>query len=168
MLDTKALDKNEDFDKIRDTYVIFITENDVFGKQHPLYTIDRTIKETHDYFNDGEHIIYINTAYKGEGMTDIEKLIHDFTCSDPEQMLIPSLRKRCMEIKSGTAEKEVDKMCKLLDLRIQEEHAEGRTEERISMAKKMLKKNQFTDEMIAELCELTIEEVNELKENLSA
>ena len=76
MLDTKALDKNEDFEQLRETYVIFITEHDILGKNIPVYTIKRMIEETNDYFNDGEHIIYINTAYKGMDVTEIEKLIN--------------------------------------------------------------------------------------------
>ena len=67
-------------------------------------------------------------------------------------------------------------MCELLDQRIKEERAEGqaegraegRVEERKDLAKKMILKQQFEPEMIAELCELTVDEVNEIKRQLSA
>ena len=175
MLDTKALKAKEDFIKINDTYVIFITENDVLGGNIPVYRIERTITETGVYFNDGEHIIYINAAYKGEGMTDIEKLIHDLTCSNPDEMLIPTLRERCIEIKSGKAQKEVDKMCELLDKRIKEERAEGIAEGRAEgstqksneIAEAMLLSGELSVEKIAQFCQLTVEQVNRIKEKIS-
>ena len=34
LLDANALKSNDDFDKLRDAYVIFITENDVMGRGH--------------------------------------------------------------------------------------------------------------------------------------
>ncbi len=44
MIDTKLLKKNEKFDNLAETYVIFITENDVIGKGLPLYHFDRYCK----------------------------------------------------------------------------------------------------------------------------
>ncbi len=180
MLDTKALDKNEDFEQLRETYVIFITEHDILGNNIPVYRIERVITDTNKFFNDGEHIIYINTAYKGMDVTEIEKLIHDFKCRDPKEMFIESLRERCRDIKSGTAEKEADKMCELLEQKIKQERAEGiaegkaegkaegRAEGRINVAENMLLTKQFSNDIIAKLCDLTVEEVEKLKEKLSA
>ena len=37
MIDRTLLSKGEDFEDLVDTYVIFITENDKFGKGVPLY-----------------------------------------------------------------------------------------------------------------------------------
>ena len=74
LLDTRAIEQGEDFGKIKDTYVIFITENDVLKGREPIYNIDRKIIQTDKYFDDGEHIIYINTSYRGDGSTKIESL----------------------------------------------------------------------------------------------
>ena len=43
LITVNMLDKGEAFDSIRDCYVIFITENDVFGRGEPIYHIDKTI-----------------------------------------------------------------------------------------------------------------------------
>ena len=71
-------------------------------------------------------------------------------------------------------------MCELLEQKIKQERAEGlaegraegraegKAEVRISTAEKMLLKNQFSTDMIAEISGLTVEEVEKLKEKLSA
>ena len=41
MMDANLLKKGEDFEKLPETWVIFITENDVMGKGLPLYPIER-------------------------------------------------------------------------------------------------------------------------------
>ena len=41
MMDANLLKKGEDFDKLPETWVIFIAENDVMGKGLPLYPVDR-------------------------------------------------------------------------------------------------------------------------------
>ena len=44
MIDTKLLKRGEDFSALVDSYVIFITEQDVLGRNLPLYEIDRVVK----------------------------------------------------------------------------------------------------------------------------
>lgn len=41
MLDVRALKESEEFKDIRDTYVIFITQNDYFKAGEPLYYVNR-------------------------------------------------------------------------------------------------------------------------------
>ena len=59
ILDAHLLKPNEDFKDLPETYVIFITENDVIGGNLPIYTIERQITNMGQPFNDGEHIIYV-------------------------------------------------------------------------------------------------------------
>ena len=80
MMDANLLKKGEDFDKLPETWVIFITENDVMGKGLPLYPIERCFLGTGERFEDGSHILYVNGAYRGD--TPIGKLMHDFSCTD--------------------------------------------------------------------------------------
>ena len=51
--------------ELKDSYVIFITENDYFDKSEPIYRINRTL-ESGEMFNDGSHIIYVNGDYQGD------------------------------------------------------------------------------------------------------
>ena len=41
MMDANLLQKDDDFDNLPETYVVFITENDVMGNGKPLYRIER-------------------------------------------------------------------------------------------------------------------------------
>ncbi len=43
MLDANIIEPGEEFEKLPETYVIFITENDAFGWTLLIYHIDRTI-----------------------------------------------------------------------------------------------------------------------------
>jgi hypothetical protein len=78
------LKAGQDFKELRDSYVIFITENDVIGNGLPVYRIERVIQETASLFGDGSHIIYVNGSYHGDD--PIGKLMHDFRCANPDDM----------------------------------------------------------------------------------
>lgn len=84
MLDTTMLKKGQEFDELRDSYVIFITEKDNFHMGKPLYKIHRYLEGTDRQFNDGSHIIYVNGRYRGESR--IGKLMHDFACRSADDM----------------------------------------------------------------------------------
>lgn len=53
VLDTQFLQTNRDYNELPDSYIIFITENDVFKKGLPLYSVERVIKEESSDFSDG-------------------------------------------------------------------------------------------------------------------
>ena len=175
MLDIISFEAQEDYKELNDTYVIFITEKDVLGYKKPLYHINRTISEADESFNDGSHILYINTAYNGNANSKITDLIHDFRCTEADKIRNENLRKRFKELKANLTKEEEYEMCELLELRIKKEreesHKEGREEGREEgraensreIAKTMLLSGDIPVEKIAEYCHLTVEEVNELK-----
>ena len=78
MMDTRMLNEGQKFKGLRDSYMIFITEGDYFGKGKAIYQIERNVKasEGDTYFGDGSHIIYVNGAYKGDD--PIGRLMADF------------------------------------------------------------------------------------------
>ena len=55
------------------------------GKQ-PIYPVERyiTIGEEKVLFGDGSHILYVNGKYRGDD--EVGKLMHDFSCTDPDDM----------------------------------------------------------------------------------
>ena len=57
-----TLNPGENFEKLPETYVIFITRKDVLGYDLPIYHIGRSIKEMDEDFKDESHIIYVNSA----------------------------------------------------------------------------------------------------------
>ena len=103
VLDATFLDKGSDFEDLPETYVIFITENDVFGKGLALYTVERTIKETGQDFDDRLHIIYVNGRYRGDD--DIGLLMRDFSCTNADEMTYNELAERVRYLKENTMSK---------------------------------------------------------------
>ncbi len=93
MLDSRLLKAGErDFTKLPDTYVIFITEDDVIGQGRPIYRMERQIGAEGGRFGDGSCILYVNGAYRGED--PIGKLMHDFHCTRADDMYYPVLAER--------------------------------------------------------------------------
>lgn len=86
-IDSNSLPKNSEYNKLTETYVIFITENDVFEAGLPIYHVERVIKECNIDFNDGIHIIYVNTSYNEiSSNSELSYLIHDLKCSRADNM----------------------------------------------------------------------------------
>ncbi|MBR0411717.1 MAG: PD-(D/E)XK nuclease family transposase [Eubacterium sp.] len=112
ILDAHLLHPGDDFSNLPETFVIFITENDVIGKGKPIYRIDRRIDDTDELFGDGEHIIYVNGAAK-DASTELGKLMHDFFCTDPDDMHYKELADKVRYFKED--EKGVAAMCKVME-----------------------------------------------------
>ena len=52
------LKEKQDFSELRDSYMVFVTQTDIFGHGLPIYTINRHFEEIDDKFDDGSHIVY--------------------------------------------------------------------------------------------------------------
>ena len=160
MMDANLLKKGEDFNNLPETYVVFITENDVMGKGIPLYQIERSILETGERFEDGTHILYVNGAYRDE--SPIGRLMHDFSCMDPSEMYYDVLADRVKffkESKEGIAV-----MCKAMEDMRNQTLKEGM----INVAKRMLDDGTLTLEKIAEYAGLSLDEVKKLEADKTA
>ena len=155
MMDANLLKKGEDFDKLPETWVIFITENDVMGKRLPLYPIERCFLGTGERFEDGSHILYVNGAYRGD--TPIGKLMHDFSCTDAADMYYGTLADRVRFFKESKEGIEI--MCRAMEDMRNQTLKEGM----INVAKKMLEDGTITLEKIAEFVGLSVDEVRKLK-----
>lgn len=155
MMDANLLKKGEDFDKLPETWVIFITENDVMGKGLPLYPIERCFLGTGERFEDGSHILYVNGAYRGD--TPIGKLMHDFSCTDAADMYYGILADRVRFFKESKEGIEI--MCRAMEDMRNQTLKEGM----INVAKKMLEDGTITLEKIAEFVGLSVEEVKKIK-----
>ena len=151
ILDAHLLKPNDDFKDLPETYVIFITENDVIGGNLPIYTIERQITNMGQPFNDGEHIIYVNGEDKNSA-TELGKLMHDFFCTDPNDMHFKQLADKVRYFKED--EKGVAAMCKVME--------DMREETKIESAVNLLKLGKLTIEEIAKAIGLSVEKVAEL------
>ena len=111
MMDMNTLNSGEDFEKLPETYVIFITKEDALGYGLPIYHIDRTIKELDKDFQDEAHIIYVNS--KKQEDTELGKLMHDLHCKNAEEMHSSILAERVRELKE--TERGVEVMCREME-----------------------------------------------------
>ena len=111
MIDSREVSKGTLFPDLPETYVIFITEHDVWKRGKPLYTVRRTFEDTEEVFNDGAHILYVNGEYQSE--SPLGRLMHDFFCIDPNDMYSDVLAERVRFFKED--EKGVATMCKVME-----------------------------------------------------
>ena len=155
MMDANLLKKGEDFDKLPETWVIFITENDVMGKGLPLYPIERCFLGTGERFEDGSHILYVNGAYRGD--TPIGKLMHDFSCTDAADMYYGTLADRVRFFKESKEGIEI--MCRAMEDMRNQTLKEGMKE----VALRMLAAGKYALEEIVNISGLSLEEVKQLK-----
>lgn len=158
VMDVNILDVGEEFEKLPETYVIFITENDVLGRNKPLYPIERcmVLDDETVSFGDGSHILYVNGAYRSE--TPLGKLMHDFSCTNPSDMNYKELADRARYFKED--KEGIAAMCKTME--------DMRYQEREEMAARMIKKGKLSYEEIAEYAEISVERVKELAGKISA
>ena len=160
MMDANLLKKGEDFDQLPETWVIFITENDVMAKGLPLYPVERCFLGTGEKFEDGSHILYVNGAYRGD--TPIGKLMHDFSCTDAADMYYGTLADRVRFFKESKEGIEI--MCRAMEDMRNQTLKEGA----INSAKRMLADGILTLEKIAEYAGLSLDEVKKLKAERTA
>lgn len=164
MMDAKWTEKGTHFQDIPDTFTIFITENDVLGEDWPVYQIERCILGSGRLFQDGAHILYVNGAYRDD--SPVGKLMHDFSCADAVDMHYQTLADRVRyfkESKEGTSI-----MCKVFEEMQMKSYLDGRQEGRqenaVESAKRMLSNGKLSPEEIAEYAGLSLEEVLSLRQ----
>ena len=173
MIDTKALRKSYGYDRLPESYVIFITRKDIFRKGQAIYEIDRYIKGSWEPYGDDTHIIHV-CAVNADEDTALGHLVHDLLCTDPEDMHYNELREKVSYYKNeegGIIEMttEFNKMLKESDQRGEKRgRREGRRETELKIARSMIADNVMSLENIAKYSGLSLKEVESLKEESPA
>ncbi len=111
VMDVENLDAGQEFTELPDTFTIFITEKDFFGKGEPVYRIENMNLTTGESFSDGAYILYVNGEYRGED--EIGKLMHDFNCTDADDMNYNLMADRTRYLKESP--EGVSIMCKAME-----------------------------------------------------
>lgn len=97
MMDSYALPKGKKYNDLVDTYVIFITEKDVWGEGLPSYSVERCFMHSGNQIHDGVHILYINGEVQDD--TALGRLMSDMFCESPEDMYYKELAERVSYLK---------------------------------------------------------------------
>ena len=142
LLDANLTDAGDDYDALNETYVIFITENDVLKAGLPIYHVERTVQETGTVFNDQAHIVYVNSQIKDE--TALGKLMHDFFCTNSKDMYYPVLANRVWYFKEN--EKGVATMCRAMEQMRDETAAEQNIKTLLVSVKNLMKNMNLSPE----------------------
>ena len=158
LMDANVADSGKNGENLPESYIIFITETDVFRYGFPLYHIERTIVENGVRFNDGSHIIYVNGENRDD--TAVGQLMHDFSCTNPDDMKYKVLAERARYLKQD--QKGVSNMCRAMEELIEEE----KLEYGIEIAEEMLKDGNLSFEVIARYSRLPLEKVMELAKQM--
>ena len=166
LMDAHILKPGADTEDIPDSYVIFITENDVMNGDQAVYPVDRYVKigRKKVLFGDGSHILYVNGKYRGDD--EIGKLIHDLSCTDPDDMNYEALADRARYYKKN--EKGVAAMCKIMeDMRneaAREAAIEAAQKSAREIAERMLRDGEMPLEKIARYVPtISLEELKKLE-----
>lgn len=166
LIDANISSLGENYNKLPESYVIFITERDVFKSGLPIYHIERVVNETEKNFGDGSHIIYVN----GENRDDspIGLLMRDFFCTNPKDMNYTELSERTSYFKnekkgeavmSGVIEELLRETKKETKERVQREMSE-------KVARKLLMAENISYEKISEYSSLPLDEVKRIAEEI--
>lgn len=117
-----------------------------------------------ELLGDGSHIIYVNGKYRGND--EIGKLMHDFSCTNPDDMNYEVLAKKARYFKQD--EKGVAAMCKIMEDMRNEAAREAAQKAELKSAKetaeRLIKKGKMMLEEIAECVPLlSLDELREIE-----
>ncbi len=139
-MDAGILDPAEDYSAIPESYVIFITENDVLKGAKPIYHIERCVLETGTPFNDGAHIVYVNSQIQDE--TALGRLMQDFYRTSADEMNYQLLADRVKYFKEDM--KGVGRMCEAVEKLCNEARLEGKVETTLKFIKSAMSQLKMT------------------------
>ena len=100
LMDMNTLNPGQDFDELPESYVIFITRDDVLGFGLPIYHVNRKIEEVSENFRDEAHIIYVNSKKHRKGLNScavkwnrfIVKVLKAVKCKKQKKQRLPLQR----------------------------------------------------------------------------
>lgn len=148
VMDSRMLKKGQDFSELPDSYMIFITQTDIFKHGLPIYNINRYFDETGAPFKDGSHIIYVNGSYKGSDA--IGKLMHDFGCQKSKDIYYPEIAKGVKHFKEEGGRKI---MCEAVEKYAQEIAAKAVAEERSALEERATAQQMLSQKIVAALAD---------------
>ena len=173
MVDVRMLKEKQKFKEIKDSYVIFITQNDYFREGKPIYLIERK-RENDKIFNDGNHIIYVNGQYKGND--NIGRLLEDFRRKETSGFNNPELEKGVRQFKIDKKGRQI--MCEAVEKYAKEQYEigiskgkdigqkKGKKEGKIESIRALMNNLNFTAEQAMESLDIPKTEYSKYKSKL--
>ena len=152
-MDMDVLLTGETYDKLPDTYVIFICDFAPFAKRLYRYTVLNRIQETGEMLNDGSHTIILST--KGENETEIPEELVNFLKyvgqeTDETETDDDYIKKLQEQIKRIKQNRDWEGKYMLLEEMMRDERMEGmqKGQERINQLNMLLLKQNRSEDII--------------------
>ena len=163
---------DNDFSHLPNLYIILITEFDVWGKDHMVYTIRNKCDEVPELdYNDGLKFLYFNTKGKKGGSESIRNMLKYMQDSKESSAVDDATRELDKYVSNVRQNPEVRGNYMTFGDRIDWEkelsRKEGLEEGHVDVIEDMLK-NGKTVEMIAEFCNYPVEYVRKIENQMKA
>ena len=163
-MDYDCLEKGDDYEKLKTTYVIFICTFDYFGKDMPIYFFRNWDIENHLLLDDFAYTIVLNSRCSPEKVPDGLKELYAYL-NDPsivgESELVKNIDNRVRKFNGSKWRTRQMTFEYYLKEAKEEGLEQGRAAEKIKMAKALKSKGVDID-IIAETSGLTKEEIEQL------
>jgi len=157
-IDRNELLKGHAYSKLSESFVIFICDFDYFGTGLAVNTRVSYIKDTDVVYDDGSHVIFLNSHYTEANAYPaiIEFLDYIRTNDDSGNYTTQLLHKTVERVQEVRRNDKMEVSYMMWELKFQDAVEEGREEGReegwregmIAVARKMLKRNRPIDEIV--------------------
>ncbi|MCC8104069.1 MAG: Rpn family recombination-promoting nuclease/putative transposase [Clostridiales bacterium] len=97
MLDKSSLDKGLEYAELPDAYIIYISEEDLWGTEETVSHVKKTLGEKSLPYDDGSHVVYVNAAV--DDGSEVARMMKYFVTADPDDMSHGELSKRVQYLK---------------------------------------------------------------------
>ncbi|WP_304646410.1 hypothetical protein [uncultured Dubosiella sp.] len=122
MNDYQGLKSGEEHKTLRENWVVFLTKKDFLKQNELFYTYEWFNRKWKRILHTKAHIRFVNGEYRGDDA--IGKLMHDFHCTNPDDMFYDELREAVSYFKKEP--EVVNAMCEIM----REFERESRNKER--------------------------------------
>lgn len=103
MIDLNIIDKGEDYNQLKKSFVIFICDYDEFGLGRHIYTFEKRCKEdTSLVLGDDTTVVVLNTkGYLDDVNDEVKRLLDYIGGGEPQSELAKSLEQEVQNVKSN-------------------------------------------------------------------
>ena len=117
MIDGRLIDQGDDYDKLRDSYIIFICLDDPFYQNRSVYTFENLCKEDNDlHLGDGSYKVFLNANGKRQGIsTALTNFLNYLVTKEASDELTARIDNELSEAKKEESWEEEYKMINLRD-----------------------------------------------------
>lgn len=162
VMDVTYFKSGSDYADIRNNYVVFICQEDIFGLGYYRYEVKPRIPENLEYDN-GSHTIFFNTkGYRGEIHSQAKAILDFVEGVISDDSFVQELVSEVEKIKNNERWRDLYMTQYLIE---QDMKREGRKEERLEIAKNAkiaLEKGLDWKEIMVQITGLSVERIDEL------